>query len=1013
METWRTPLDPEQILEHGPWLRALARALVRDPIAAEDLAQEAWLVVGRKGDVDRAELRPFLRGVVRRIASTWRRGERRRAARELHAAPPNPTNAPEHVAAQLELQERLIRELRELGEPYRTTLVMRFYGGLSSAEIARQTRSVDATVRARLARGLAELRKRLERNGAEDGGDWRAAWLPLVGVSSFEATREAATVGGLAWLVAGCALVAVAGVAAQAAWPSRSERREVSNAELAAAPPQRIKAPAAVAHAPSTQRTSALASAQRTEPSTSEPDPLARAPRGFDVRVVDERGDPISDVALDLLFIGLPEPTLTNAIRVAHVVFDAATARDAAQREDAIVEFSMAGFATLRVSRSFQPAEVTWFGDVVMRPAGRLEGRVTDLNGAAVPHAHVWATSEAAVEEYDVELGPGRIVFQAAEETFADADGRYEFANLVDSRRNVWATSPRHAFTRRDSVAIRGGETTRLDLKLVPLTAPRAIAGVLLDADGEPARGTVRLYGPDGSTSWDHECWASFDGRFEVRVARPETVWRLVALDFEGKCAPLEREVRAGEIDLRLQFDASAAIAARVIDEEERPIAGAWVYAMGRDGAGIEGTNGRAGVDGRARVRWPWSAVAVGATAPGYRVNTVDAPQEGEEVVVKLQRGPGISGRVTFDGEPVRGASLALYRTVDGDGAFRAHIEDGRELDLLQFVAPQKSSYGSSGADGGFTIRAPSSDGEGIRPYMLLASAPGYATAIVGPLDLDDESRLEDVRVELTRGGGVHGRVASATGESLAGWRVLLADGRGDLRQVDLSPDGEFRIQALAAGLWQIAIAPAGPLRLVRWRPTEVRAFGTRTVEVVEGEFAEWNGEFAPPQRVVLEGRLHIDAEPMGLWTASASPIDGEGAAARVPLDADGAFYLALDGAGRYRLQVTSSDARWGAAWFIDELDVGPRGAKWSADAEFARISDISENGARGSHTAVRLDGGGRRFGCTFDVDDAGTLVDVWVPAGRVQLLRGASDYPEVLGVHELIAGELHRLKLP
>ena len=39
---------PEEMLEHSGWVRALARALVRDAATADDIAQETWLAALRR-----------------------------------------------------------------------------------------------------------------------------------------------------------------------------------------------------------------------------------------------------------------------------------------------------------------------------------------------------------------------------------------------------------------------------------------------------------------------------------------------------------------------------------------------------------------------------------------------------------------------------------------------------------------------------------------------------------------------------------------------------------------------------------------------------------------------------------------------------------------------------------------------------------------------------------------------------------------------------------------------------
>ena len=82
------------------------------------------------------------------------------------------------LVAAAELQERLVRKVLSLAEPYRDTLLLRFYEGLSIRQIAKRVNAPIETVRSRLYRALGQLRAEFK---AEDREDWRLAFLPLAG----------------------------------------------------------------------------------------------------------------------------------------------------------------------------------------------------------------------------------------------------------------------------------------------------------------------------------------------------------------------------------------------------------------------------------------------------------------------------------------------------------------------------------------------------------------------------------------------------------------------------------------------------------------------------------------------------------------------------------------------------------------------------------------------------------------------------------------------------------------
>ena len=71
----------EQLMAEMAWVRRLARALVRDDTAAEDIAQDTWIVAAAQRPAEDRPLRPWLARVVRNLVRTRRRGDARRDER--------------------------------------------------------------------------------------------------------------------------------------------------------------------------------------------------------------------------------------------------------------------------------------------------------------------------------------------------------------------------------------------------------------------------------------------------------------------------------------------------------------------------------------------------------------------------------------------------------------------------------------------------------------------------------------------------------------------------------------------------------------------------------------------------------------------------------------------------------------------------------------------------------------------------------------------------------------------
>lgn len=162
------------------WLSRLASSLLRENHAADDLVQDTLVASLGREIPSGPGRRPWLASVAKRLAARRLRADERRARREARWAAGRPAALPDssELVAQVEVAERLSAAARELPEPFRRTILLRFYEGLSSEEIARREGRPADTVRARVRRGLALLRRDL---ADQEGGEssLRALLLPL------------------------------------------------------------------------------------------------------------------------------------------------------------------------------------------------------------------------------------------------------------------------------------------------------------------------------------------------------------------------------------------------------------------------------------------------------------------------------------------------------------------------------------------------------------------------------------------------------------------------------------------------------------------------------------------------------------------------------------------------------------------------------------------------------------------------------------------------------------------
>ncbi len=126
-------LTPELFAEQGASLRALARRLLRDRHAAEDVVQDTWLASLVRAPRAPQRIGAWLATVARSIALKRLRGERRRRRHEpLVARCERGDDPAEQMSEERARALRAVADaLFELEEPYRTALLLRYFEGLT------------------------------------------------------------------------------------------------------------------------------------------------------------------------------------------------------------------------------------------------------------------------------------------------------------------------------------------------------------------------------------------------------------------------------------------------------------------------------------------------------------------------------------------------------------------------------------------------------------------------------------------------------------------------------------------------------------------------------------------------------------------------------------------------------------------------------------------------------------------------------------------------------------------
>ncbi len=305
--TSERPIEPEILISHSGAIRALALELLGDSHAADDVLQDTFVRAIVAPPPKRESLGGWLRTVAEGLARNQRRSEARRADREARYA--EDRGATRYDSEKRSATLRAVMEaVLALDEPYRATILQRYFEGASPTAIAERERVPLATVASRLQRAHKLLRERIERRlGSKNGGASSALAL-LVGkspsLSLAHAPQLALSAGAIAMgtkvtLSAGAAVIAV--VIAWALWRGDSPSSPIVDAKptvesASPAKPATAALDSVASSAPKIESERKSASVESANAAAAAPAPLATGPFAFDLDVVplDEFERPLS-----------------------------------------------------------------------------------------------------------------------------------------------------------------------------------------------------------------------------------------------------------------------------------------------------------------------------------------------------------------------------------------------------------------------------------------------------------------------------------------------------------------------------------------------------------------------------------------------------------------------------------------------------------------------------------------------------------------------------------------------
>jgi RNA polymerase sigma factor (sigma-70 family) len=679
----------DDVALHSEWMRRLARGLVGDASAADDVVQDVWTrLAGERVQAG------YLAAVVRSLAGRRRRSEQRRWRRERNAARDEALPSTAEVAARSEIARKLAEAVERLEEPYRTTLVLRYYDDLQAAEIARRAGIPASTVRARLKRGLEILRARLDEG---DGG--RASWVcELLPLAQVRVEAPAALAASLTTLVAmKLALVSILAVCGLAlVWTALSVGDD---------------APPSLGTSPEAGRERALLAEEDGEPrpigfaeASREEVALAR-PRGADesapvapsatcqvrARVVDRAGSPVRNAWLRLRHLPDDAASDDGAGFLALSMEPAELERLAGLGNSRAVEVEVGatGHRTRCLRHSLREGATTLeLGDVVLLPGGVLNGRVVDETGLGVEGALVAFGMPSEAQPGDPRMarrGPGDLDpylwdgRDPALVTTSGPGGGFRLEGLAAGYGTAWARTATSLWAFSEPIGLREGEEVS-GVELVVGDAPEeVITGNVVDPDGRPLPGLgLRFSRSDKSDGW----WVQ---RTDSRGGFHFVPMDGTAQDIGASSPSWDWEdqkrtgVAPGTHDLVIAFERSRWLQVAVLDPAGQSVRNGRV--VGLPGSGptqhaLSRCESPLDESGHARIRRPDAALRVRVEAPGYRdriVGPIDPGLFPDPLTVMLEPVPALIGQVLLaDGRPAAGASVSLHRGAGASVGTRA-----------------------------------------------------------------------------------------------------------------------------------------------------------------------------------------------------------------------------------------------------------------------------------------------------------------------------------------------------
>ncbi|HEY5947648.1 MAG TPA: sigma-70 family RNA polymerase sigma factor, partial [Kofleriaceae bacterium] len=934
------------ILQNAEWVRRLALALVRNPDEADELAQETWEAALSRPPREAGPLRPWLAGVVRNLARMRARSSGRRARREESAVVPEPAQSPDELLERIEMQQQVVRRVLALDEPFRSTLLLRYYEGCSAAEIARRQDVPAGTVRWRLKRGLDDLRRQLDDAHQGDRKRWAFLLAPLPGAAI---PHPPALAGGSLLGIIAMKTTYKIGIVVVVLLLAVLGYRAVKHDNAKSSPVATSTAPAPARNQPAAMSTERVGA----DPMTREDDPTGALRLEGQVIGADEKPVGGAIVAIDTN----PPRTVTSEAD-GSFVFDHLMGRD--YKLEARADDGYAGPAYLRLAEDTEP--------VILRlgPGASVTVEVRDADsGAPIAGAAVelrstlsWTATtgddgvarlrgvggsgfdmslKVAAQGYAPELrrvspSPGddrrelmtlrrgasvsgraittdgkliasaRVLAVSTAEPFPLADPRRD--GVITGKNGEWsvasvaAGSYRFVLTHPDyepattAPVVVDGTTPRSGIE-IRAAAGGEVRGTVTSTSGAPVVAADVRFVASGGVVWRtaRQAFTDTDGKYVIR-GLPRRRAQLVATHVSGASDLVDIDLtNSARATANLTLSIDGAIDGTVVTTSGEPVPEAQVVAE-PDWSGNVTERERWGVRGdQYRIADAAGKFHIGGLPAGnYRVRAAR---------------PGTSESMLWTqvGQVVPTNTTGLRLTVSSPSTLEGRVlyEDGSPPPAFTVAVGYATPKPFATADGRFSIEVPGG------AFNLAVSGPTFIRKLVA-IEVKDGSKKDLGTVTVKRGRSISGRVIDASGMPVAAATVAagqLLTGDGQKLYIESESVGAQETTTDGQGRFVMSGFPPASITVTAGKDGVGRS---QSVSIPSGPSSA-EVELVLAATGSVSGTVRVDGTPLAETIIIASPANGSSSNFFVTTGPDGSFALDALTPGLYAITPIIGDA--------------------------------------------------------------------------------------------------------